>query len=121
MCLVASSDPSFAVESARVAEKKTKLENSLKEEKELFVFTFQKFTIALADFLDNHKNAMKTSSAMDVDKEEYFSQFWFNSVLSHCKELVRRYPKEVNIFLPSLEDLVFTDDLPSDLISLFKV
>jgi len=70
------------------------LETALREQKELFLVVFQRFSLAISHHLAN------------TNGDPY--DCWFRSTCGHLKEMGRRYHKEIQPSLAALESVIFS-------------
>ncbi len=86
-----------------------KLETQLREEKDLFLTTFQRFVIVLESYL--------ASSGALAGQENA----WFKNVLAQMTAFARRYRRSVDPFVTTLETIVFSDDCDARIRAAFQV
>jgi hypothetical protein len=75
-----------------------KLEAQLREEKDLFLTTFQRFVIVLESYLASSGAAAGAENA------------WFRSVIAQMRAFARRYRNSIHSFKTTLVAIVFSDD-----------
>lgn len=80
----------------------------MREEKDLFLTTFQKFVIVLESYL--------ASSGAEAGAENN----WFRCVLSQMQAFARRYKGSIQSFISTLDAIVFSEDCDTRIRSAFK-
>jgi hypothetical protein len=85
-----------------------KLEAQLREEKDLFLTTFQRFVMVLESNL--------ASSGASAGQENN----WFKTVLAQMQAFARRYRSSIQPFMATLDAIVFSDDCEPRIRSAFK-
>ena len=86
-----------------------KLETQLREEKDLFLTTFQRFVIVLESYLASSGAAPGQENA------------WFRAVLAQMAAFARRYYNSIESFIPTLDTIVFAEDCDARIRAAFQV
>ena len=73
-----------------------KLEAQLREEKDLFLTTFQRFVIVMESYLGGLEDGAEPNA-------------WFKNVLSHMVAFTRRHEPSIISFKATLQSVVFSD------------
>eukprot|EP00005_Dracoamoeba_jomungandri_P013753 CAMPEP_0174265190 /NCGR_PEP_ID=MMETSP0439-20130205/25516_1 /TAXON_ID=0 /ORGANISM="Stereomyxa ramosa, Strain Chinc5" /LENGTH=793 /DNA_ID=CAMNT_0015351511 /DNA_START=36 /DNA_END=2417 /DNA_ORIENTATION=- len=101
-------DNKDAPEVVKLRQTEAALETALREQKELLLVVFQRFTISISNHLTN-------CEARDADPYDY----WYYSALGHLKEIGRKYRKEIKPFKDTLENILFTSEVDSRITDVF--
>lgn len=86
----------------------TKLENHLREEKDLFLTTFQRFVIVLDTYLSQSQPQAGSENA------------WFKLVTSQLTAFGRRYGPSIQTLVSTLDSFVFSEDCDARIRAAFK-
>jgi len=83
------------------------VETGLREQKELLLVVFQRFSLAIS-----HHLASSTGDPYDC---------WYRSTCGHLKEIGRRYHKELQPFLATLESVIFSSEADARISAVFHI
>jgi len=83
-----------------------------REQKELLVVTLQKFVTCIGDFL-----RVCESKGVEPFTENYL---WYDSVLGHFRDFLRKYLREIRTIKETVEIVVFTSDIDQRIVTIWK-
>ena len=100
---------SFAPDQEDLSAKQQEVDTAKGEQKKLFLIIFQRFIMILSDHL----------ARCDAAKTDFYTP-WYKNTIERLMEVFLLHKDTVKLYMSTLENLLFTPDLDSHILTVFK-